>query len=191
MSQNERYEFTLVLDGVDDQTVQLEDQLFVAGCDDALINFRNGTVYLDFCREENTLEKAVISAIRAVESIPAGAKVISILPDDSVTESEIANRLGKSRQTVSLWAKKARRKGMPFPSPISHLSERSPMWRWFDVVQWLYGQQLIHDKKMLERARFIENINAVLGERDPEIQAYRHHILSQLQSEKTTYLRRS
>ena len=70
---------------------------------------------------------------------------------------------------------------MPFPNPVSKLSDKSPMWRWFEVVEWLYCQHLIRDKKMLQFAKFIGHINAVLGERDPEIRAYRHNILSQLQ----------
>ena len=175
------YEFTLVLDGVDDATPGLEDQLFKAGCDDALINFRSGTVYLDFSREANAIDEVIISAIQAVESIPARAKVISILPDDLVTEAEIACRLKKTRQAVSLWVKKARRQDKPFPKPVSGLSGKSPLWRWGEVVQWLYSHQLIRDKKMVEAAQFIEHANAVLGERDPKIKAYRHNILNQLQ----------
>lgn len=180
MKRTECYEFTVVLDQVDDQTPGLEDQLFEAGCDDALINFRGGTVYLDFCREATSFEEAVISAIQAVESIPAMPQVMSILPDDLVTETDIAKRLGKSRQTVSLWVKRERRQTHPFPNPVSKLSDRSPMWRWFDVVEWLYQNHVVRDKKLVDSAKFIEHINVVLGERDPEIQAYRHHLLDRL-----------
>ncbi len=84
------YEFSLVLDGVDDQTEGLEDQLFEAGCDDALINFRNGIVYLVFNREAISIDNAVISAITSVENSKLGAKVNSILLDDLVSELEIA-----------------------------------------------------------------------------------------------------
>jgi hypothetical protein len=61
------YQFTLVLKNVDENTTDLEDSLFEAGCDDALINFRNGTVYLDFDRKAHFLDDAVIDAIRDVE----------------------------------------------------------------------------------------------------------------------------
>ncbi|MBY0544025.1 MAG: hypothetical protein K2Q14_00570 [Gammaproteobacteria bacterium] len=70
------YEFTLVLDGVDDETVGLEDYLYDAGCDDALINFRNSTVYLDFTSEAKSLNEAVLSTIKQLESVQIGAKVI-------------------------------------------------------------------------------------------------------------------
>lgn len=176
------FEFTLVLDGVDEKTKNLEDKLFEAGCDDALINFRNGTVYLDFDREEDSLENAVLSAIQAVESCGLGAKVIRILPDDLVSISDIAKRLDKDRQLVSLWVKGERRdKRSPFPAPVLKLSEKSPMWRWYSVVKWLNEQEIIQDNKILERAKFVENINAVLEERDPEIKKYRHTLLDKLE----------
>lgn len=181
MKKKEVFEFTLVLDRVDDQTAHLEDQLFDAGCDDALINFRSGTVYLDFNRQASSLEEAVISAIKNVESNPLSAKVISILPDDLVSESEIAARINKSRQTVSLWVKRERRQNDPFPNPVFRLSDKSPLWRWYDVTKWLFQQNLIEDKELVESAMFIENINAVLGERDQTIKKYRHQILNKLQ----------
>lgn len=178
---NEIFEFTLVLDHIDDLTDSLEDHLFNAGCDDALINFRNGTVYLDFQREAFSFENAVISAINDVESSSLHAQVISILPDNLVSESEIASRLNKPRQTISLWVKRERRQNIHFPNPVSRLSEKSPLWRWHDVVKWLFQQQIIKDAQMVDSAKFIENINAVLGERDQDIQKYRHRILHQLQ----------
>lgn len=38
------YQFTLVLKNINEHTDSLEDSLFEAGCDDALINFRNKDV---------------------------------------------------------------------------------------------------------------------------------------------------
>lgn len=176
----DHHKFTLVLEGVDDNTKKLEDYLFKAGCDDALINFRSGTVYLDFNREAHLFEDAVISAIKNIESSPLGMRVISILPDDFVNESEIAKRLNQNRQTVSLWVKRERRQSIPFPNPILKLSDKSPMWRWYQVVYWLYQQQLIQDTKIVESAKFIAHTNAILSERDPQVKKYRHYILNRL-----------
>ncbi len=125
MKELNTFEFTLVLEGVDDKTVNLEDLLFEAKCDDALINFRYGTVYLDFTREAESLEDAVISAIKAIENSKLNAKVSNILPDELVNEADIAKRLDKSRQVVSLWVKKERRQKKPFPGPILKLSDKS------------------------------------------------------------------
>jgi hypothetical protein len=71
------YQFTLVLKNVDEDTLELEDSLYEAGCDDALINFRSGTVCLDFDREAVSLEDAVVSAIKDVESSSVKAIVAS------------------------------------------------------------------------------------------------------------------
>ncbi|MDF1795318.1 MAG: hypothetical protein P1U63_02145 [Coxiellaceae bacterium] len=61
------------------------------------------------------MEAAVISAINAIESMPAAAHVISMSPDNLVTEVEIAKRLNKPRQSVSLWVKRVRRQNPAFP----------------------------------------------------------------------------
>ncbi len=83
-------------------------------------------------REAASLEEAVISAIKDVKSASTDVEVASVAPENLVTESEIAKRLNKSRQTVSLWIKGARRKA--FPHPVMRLSEKSPLWNWSEPV---------------------------------------------------------
>lgn len=173
------HQFTLVLKNVDEHYPGLEDKLFQAGCDDALINFRDGTVYLDFDRTADSFEKAVISAIKAVESALIGASVINIAPENWVTEAEIANRISCKRQTISLWSKDKRRKF--FPKPVMKLSSRSPVWSWKDVVEWLYKNNLI-DKSEVDKAKFLEDINVVLDERDPATRAHRNRLLVKISS---------
>lgn len=163
------YQFILVLKNVDEGTPHLEDSLFEAGCDDALINFRNGTVFLDFDREGTSLEEAVMSAIENVESASVKATVANVAPEDIVTESEIAKRLTLKRQAVSLWIKGARRNAKPFPRPVIKLSEKSPFWKWREVVEWLYENKLITEKEEIENALFLETINSVLANRDATI----------------------
>lgn len=158
------HSFTLVLKNVDEDTPGLEDRLYESGCDDSLVNFRDGTVYLDFDRKAVSFEKAVISAIRQVET--TGAMVVSVAPEDLVSESDIAKRLQVKRQTVSLWVKGARRKENPFPKPIMKLSDRSPFWKWREVTEWLYQHHLIKEEALIQKAAFIENLNVVLEERD-------------------------
>ncbi len=174
------YHFTLVLSGVDDNTEGLEDALFAAGCDDALINFREGTVYLDFDREAKNLEEAVISAIKDVMSSSLNARVASVAPDLFVTQVDIANRLNKSRQAVSLWIKRNRRNTIPFPNPIMKLDEKSPLWRWYDVAQWLYQQDEITDPEIVTNARFFEAINTAILEQDEKTKAVCHKLAKKL-----------
>lgn len=177
------YQFTLILKDVDETTPGLEDILYASGCDDALINFRDGTVYLDFDREAKSLKEAVISAIKAVESSPLGGVVGGVAPEDWVTESEIARRTSSSRQTISLWTKDKRRK--LFPRPSMKLSSRSPFWKWRDITVWLYQHKLI-DVQEVEKAAFIEDINAVLEERNPKIRMARQKLLKEITNKKQT-----
>src|SRR3990167_289769 len=152
MNKAKVYQFTLVLKNIDETTSNIEESLYEAGCDDALINFRNGAVYLEFDRESASLEEAVISAIKDVKSASIEADVASVAPDNLVTESEIASRLNKNRQTVSLWIKGTRRKS--FPHPVMRVSQKSPLWNWYDVVTWLFKNKLIANKEKVDEALF-------------------------------------
>jgi len=179
MKKSHLYQFTLILKNIDENTPDLEDSLYDAGCDDALINYSNGTVYLDFDRKAHSFEKAVISAIKDVHAASVEAEVASVAPENLVTESEIAKRLEISRQTVSLWIKGARRKH--FPQPIMRLTEKSPLWKWTDVTRWLYQNKIINNETLVEDALFLENINAALEERDKKTRETRHHLLEEIQ----------
>jgi hypothetical protein len=178
MNMPKTYQFTLVLKNVNENTNDLEDSLFEAGCDDALINFRNGAVYLEFDREASSLEEAAVSAIKDVQSSSVDAEIASVAPENFVTESEIAKRLKLSRQTVSLWIKGERRKF--FPQPVMRLAEKSPLWKWDEVCVWLYENKIIEDKSFVEEASFFVNINAALEERDSRAREIRHHLLERI-----------
>jgi len=177
MNQTKIYQFTLVLKNVDEK-IALEDSLYEAGCSDALINFRNDAVYLEFDRESSSIEEAVISAIRDVKSASVDIEVASVAPENLVTESEIANRLHMSRQTISLWIKGARRK--LFPHPVMRVSQKSPLWNWHEIVAWLLRNKLITDEKMLEEALFFSNMNAALEEQDTKVRESRQHLLKKI-----------
>src|SRR3990167_1865884 len=174
------YQFTLVLKNINSAISNLEDSLYEAGCDDALINFRNGTVYLDFDRKASSLEQAVLSAIKNVESASINATVSAVAPENWVTESEVAKRLEIKRQAVSLWVKGERRKA--FPKPVMKLADKSPLWKWHEITEWLYRNKLIREKELVTNAAFLENVNAVLEERDIKTRKYRHGLLKKLES---------
>ncbi len=181
------YQFTLVLKNVEEDTLGLEDSLYEAGCSDALINFRSGTVYLDFDRKAVSLEDAVVSAIKNVESSSVKAVVASVAPEDLVTESEVAKRLDKKRQTVSLWIKGTRRNQHAFPKPVMMLSGRSPLWKWYEIAAWLYKNGIISEKEIVNNAEFIEDINAVLEERDKKIKKARQELLRKLSKDSSSH----
>jgi hypothetical protein len=60
------YDFTLVLGGQADLTLELSDQLFAAGCDDCTPSQRSGIVHIGFSREAADLESAIRSAVADV-----------------------------------------------------------------------------------------------------------------------------
>lgn len=174
------YQFTLVLDGVDEHTPNIEDVLFEAGCDDALINYKNGTVYLDFDREGDDLEQVIISAIKDVEGVNMGATTVSVAPEHLVNLSDIAERISMTRQAVSLFMLGERGMG-GFPKPVLKIANKSPLWRWSAVAEWFYQQGKIKDHSIIDYANIVEDINSVLELRNKKVFDHRKKILTQLQ----------
>ena len=56
------------------------------------------------------------------------------------------------------------------------LAEKSPLWSWSEVVTWLYENNVIKDKELVDKALFFANINAALEERDKKTRELRHHL---------------
>lgn len=149
------FEFVLVIDGPVDHDDAV-DLLYEAGCDDATFGSVDGVGFGEFMREADSFASAVTTAIRDVESVP-GFMVRRVEPDDLVTLSEIAERLGRSRESVRLLAAGERGRG-DFPAPVSHLRSRFRLWRWTDVASWA-GEVTDED---VARARFVALTNAAL-----------------------------
>jgi hypothetical protein len=173
------FNFSVILEGVNDKTPDLEDSLFEAGCDDALINYKNSIVYLDFDREAESLEKAILSAIKSIESSTVKAKVKSISSGYLVGMSDIAEKLGLTRQSLSLLINGKRGPGS-FPAPVFNIENKSPLWRWHEVSLWLYEQGKIEDLKVIQEAKVIEDINAALSARNSDSFLHQQEILNEL-----------
>ena len=129
------YQFTLILSGIDALTDEVLDRLYEAGCDDALIGSRDGVVFADFSRVAPSLTEAVLSAARDLKRAKVGAQVVHVEPDDIVTMAEIARRLGVSREAVRKWVTGVVGPGR-FPPPFGRVRQKSPLWRWTDVLTW-------------------------------------------------------
>jgi hypothetical protein len=70
------FEFILDIEIDDDEYLySLVEQLFKVGCDDATFGIRNGEAYLIFDREASSMEEAIASATKEVESL--GIKIKS------------------------------------------------------------------------------------------------------------------
>ena len=160
------HEFTLIVEGPDLQAESLVETLFEAGLDDATLGRVGAIQYLDFDREAESFADAVISATESLESAVQGVRVVHLEPDDLVTMSEIAERVGRTRESVRLLISGDRGPG-GFPAPATHFRSRQRMWRWQEVVVWFaerLGQpQLVGDPGMAE---FITAFNAGLKWRE-------------------------
>lgn len=156
------YRFTLVLVGASRVDQALEDALFEAGCDDAILGTRNGVLFLEFDREGSSLPDAVLSAIQDVERVK-GVDVIRVEPDDIVNASEIARRTGRTREGIRLLASGMRGPGS-FPPPVHGLRRQAPLWRWAEVAEWMraYTQGTAVPADEVEAASFIAVMNGAL-----------------------------
>jgi hypothetical protein len=175
-SKTRNYNFVLVLSGVVEPTAEIEDALFESGCDDATLLFRNQTAYLDFDRKAVDLERAILSAIKNVESTNAGLKVVSVEPGDIVNASEIARRAELTREYIRLLVSGERGEG-DFPIVQSGIASNLLVWSWAETSRWLYERKKIDDENIVEVAEFIRDLNAALEVREHKDLATRRNRL--------------
>ena len=155
MTEMDDFEFTLAIAGpIDEESIL--DRLFEAGCSDATFGSVDGAGFAEFTREATSFEEAVMLGIQQVESVP-GLRVLRVEPDDLVTMSEIAGRLGRTRESIRLLVSGDRGHG-GFPPPVSHVRDRFRLWRWSDVAEWA-GQVSLEER---QRAKFVAALNAAL-----------------------------
>lgn len=157
------YDFALVVLGVPDLTDKVENALFEAGCDDATLSIQFGVLYMEFSRTARSLEEAILSAIRDVESAGIGAKVSRVDQCNLVSASEIGRRIGRTRQTVHQYMTGARGPG-GFPPPECYLADRAPLWPWCAVSHWLVQHGIIRPEEGWD-AEVVYTINLVLERR--------------------------
>ena len=138
----QEYDFALIIGGVKQLNEEVEDALFAAGCDDATASIQYGQLYLEFSRVASSLEKAILSAIRDVRKAKIGAEVLRVDECNLVTPSEIARRIGRSRQLVFQYINGQRGPG-GFPPPECHLTEGAPLWSWCAVSYWLAQNNIL------------------------------------------------
>jgi hypothetical protein len=142
--------------------IEVEDanRLFEAGVDDGFPESGPQGHSIGFDREAASLEEAVLSAIDEVES--ADFEVLRVEPDDLVSAADVAERTGRSRQSISSLISGARGSG-GWPRPVAG-NVRSPLWRWTDVAGWF--QEFDSSQQVdQEAAAFVAAVNEVLATR--------------------------
>lgn len=153
--------FTLYLErrnATDDELEALADALYDAGCTDGLVGARDGVVFVEFDREGDDPLRAIWSAIH--EAATAGERVHRVGPADLVTITEIADRLGRTRQSVRQLVTGERGPG-GFPVPTQEHGRSRQLWRWLDVARWLSHHGLA-DGHAIALAEAVEITNARL-----------------------------
>ncbi|MEZ5435536.1 MAG: hypothetical protein R3E67_02730 [Pseudomonadales bacterium] len=115
----------------------LEDRLFEAGCNDALVCSYNESVYLEFDREADSAETAIKTALANIRT--AGFKQLVVQEAGVASLAEMAERAGITRAALSLYAKNKRGDGN-FPPPVYGVSSGSALYPWPEVAAWLYKQ---------------------------------------------------
>ncbi|HEU4424000.1 MAG TPA: hypothetical protein VFR67_15825 [Pilimelia sp.] len=93
----------------------------------------SATVRLRFDVTAPTLVESIVSAVRRVEA--AGLRAVRVDAHDWVTLGDIAERIGRSRETVRLWATGRLGPG-GFPPPLNPGRDTS-FYSWAEVLPWL------------------------------------------------------
>ncbi len=155
MMSNE-YEFTLVLSDDATLTEELESALYGGNCDDCLISSVAGRVVLTFTRTADSLKDAIVSAIADFRSSGVAADILFVDECNLVTQSEIARKVGKSRQWIHQL-----KNTEGFPPPVCEITEGTPLWYWCEVVEWLSANGMV-DANVVRDAHEVALINSAL-----------------------------
>ena len=83
-------------------------------------------------------------AIENVRSAGIGADVLRVDYCNLVTQSDIARRIGRSRQVVNQYIIGERGPG-GFPPPACTLTEKVPLWLWCEVAYWLWQNNIVKE----------------------------------------------
>jgi predicted transcriptional regulator len=151
------HSLTIIASGLDTGNLDYADRFFEAGYDDSTISSQKVLFVLEFDREAETFEDALITAIRDVKK--AGATVERIEPDHLVSAADIATRTGVTLAAVSLYT--SGKRGDGFPSPIARVTTDSPLWDWPQVAAWLVKHDKISSEQV-EEAFAIRDMNRAI-----------------------------
>jgi predicted DNA-binding transcriptional regulator AlpA len=143
-------------DTLDDETA---DRLYDAFDEEIAVEDGPKGHFVGFERQAASFLDAVLDAI--AEVIELGLEPLAI-EDELVSISDVAERTGRTRQSVSMLANGQRGSGN-FPPPVAG-NVRSPLWHWADVAAWFESHEdadVVHE----DRIRTIASINGALANR--------------------------
>lgn len=126
------YHFTILIRDIAAYDDALEDKLFNAGCDDALLFSTNRVVCLEFDRQAENAQTAVLQAFEQIKRV--GFTDLVLQETGYATLGEIAQRAGLSRTALSQYAQGKR--STDFPPPM-YITGKSALYSWKEVANWL------------------------------------------------------
>ena len=153
------HDFTLILTGISELNEIVEDALLQA-CDDATLAMRSGRPYLTFSRTASSIKEAILSAIDDVRGAGVGVDVLRVDDCNLVTQSEIARKIGVTRQMVHQYMHGLRGPG-GFPPPACEVAEDQRLWLWCEVANWLWTNNMVKED-VFRDAEEVDTINSVL-----------------------------
>jgi hypothetical protein len=172
------YEFQIFCRGVDMSGDLFLDRLYEAGCDDALVSFKDGYVCLDFSRSSESAEEAVLSAIKDFEYSAVGGSIERVEPDDLASLSEIARRTGVTRASLQKYARGPSKVGEDFPQPAVNISgARRELYSAAEVINWMHAKErVVLPGYFMDLVNVIAKINQALfvvkARKDDEINRF-------------------
>jgi predicted DNA-binding transcriptional regulator AlpA len=133
MAGEREYEFVLVVDGVsinDDEALAILADAF-----DGVLSWNRGLYRLAVSGPGRDIYEAARRLVSRLAVALPGLRVVRLDPE-LVGISDIAQRIGHSRQNVLQWVNGERNGSRRFPAPEG-CAGRSLVWRWADVNEWL------------------------------------------------------
>jgi hypothetical protein len=133
MAGEREYEFLFVVEGVsmdDGEAVTLLTDAF-----DGVLSWNRGLYRLAVSGAGRDSREAAARLVSSLAGALPGMRVVR-LDLELVGISDIAQRIGHSRQNVLQWVNGERNGSRPFPAPEG-CAGRSLVWRWADVNEWL------------------------------------------------------
>jgi predicted DNA-binding transcriptional regulator AlpA len=135
------------------------DRLYEAFDEEVAIEEGPKGHFVGFEREAASFLDAVLDAVTKV--IDLGFDPLAV-EDELVSMADIAERTGRSRQSVSMLVSGRRGPG-GFPRPVAG-NVRSPLWHWADVGSW-FEHNASGEVSIEDRTRTIASINGALANR--------------------------
>lgn len=95
----------------------------------------DGSYLVEFDRRSPDLPRALTSALRELVDALPDARVLRVEEDDLATMADIAQRAGRTPESVRLLVNGSRGPA-GFPPAAGRLDARTKVWRWSDVAEW-------------------------------------------------------